>query len=635
MNKDDLLATALKRMDEAQDAELPHRDRAQDDLRFLVGEHWPEEERRIREAEGRPVITINGLPQYVRQTTAQIRDLNPSIKVSPDDAEASKDVAEIIQGLIRHIEYACDAPSIYEQAAESAAACSMGYWRIRNDYCPGLTFDQEVRIERIANPFAVFFDPLAKHPTRKDAQYCFVVEEMSKEAFKAAYPDASGSDFTSEHRPAELQWWGGTDVVVVAEYYWIEHEDVTIHQLDGGVLWRGQLPEGIKPVATRTVKEPRVKWAKLTGSEVLEGLVDVPCRYIPVVAVTGEEWHLGGETYRSSVIRFAKEPALLYNYARSTQVEITALQPKSPYLLTKKQIAGLEEHWAGANEALRPYLVYNTDPEAPTPQRMPPPVSSEAMLTEANLSAEDMKRTTGIYDAALGARSNETSGKAIQERKLEAQNATSIYADNMVKAVRHTGEIIVDMIPKVYDTRRAVRILGEDDQEKIVVINDLMLSQEGQVPVNDVTVGKYAVRISVGPSYQTKRQESRESILQFMGMAPQMAQGIADLAAKQMDWPEADRVAERLRKMLPPGLAEQEEAPSPEQAQAMQMQQAQQMQQQQMAQAMAETEIRKAQAEAVEAEAKAEKARAEAAKAAMEAAMMQRQLTLPTYPQPM
>lgn len=623
MKHPDLLALARERMDDAYSAELEHRERAEDDLRMITGDQWPEEERLEREAEGRPTLTINLLAQNVRQVTGQIRSLNPAIRVTAADSAASKDTAEIMEGMIRHIEYKSDAASVYEQAAESAAACSMGYWRVRADYAEGDTFDQELMIERIYNPFSVFFDPLAKHPTRRDARYCFVVEEMDKDDFIAQYPDARPVDVTSDHKIPHINQWGGKDTVVVAEYMWIEYTEETIGLLPSGQIIRGPFPKGVQVGKQRKVRTPKVMWAKISAHDVLEGPQELPGRYIPVIAVMGEEWHLGEETYRSSVIRYAKDAQMLYNYARSTQAEVTGAQPKAPYLVTTKQIEGLHNYWAEAGIKNRPYLPYNADPEAGAPSRVPPPMSSQALITELQIAAEDVKRTTGIYDASLGARSNETSGKAILARKEESQNATSIYSDNMVKAIQHTGCILVDMIPKIYDTQRIVRVLGEDGQEKMEQINALVMTEQGPLPVNDMTVGKYDVRVQVGPSFSSRREEAREGMFEFLRAMPNAAPIIADLMAKMQDWPEADRVAERLRKTLPPGVAEDtEEEMTPEQMQAKQaqMQQAQ-MQAQQQEEAMQIAKA-KAIAEAEEAKADALKAQAEAEKAQIEVAAM-------------
>lgn len=617
MKDDDIIHEARERVDAAMSADLINREEAETDLRFAAGDHWDEDDRRERELAKKPVITINAMSQFVRQVTGQIRDLNPAIRVMPADGSATKEIAEINEGLIRHIEYQCDAADVYEGAAESAAQCGIGHWRIRTDYVPGLSFDQEILIERIHNPFAVIWDPCAKDPTRKDAQYCFILDEMKREEFKKAYPKASWESLSEDNKPAGMQYFFSGDTVTVAEYYWIEHEKVKIGLLEDGRIIENPRPP-MQYVKERMVNMPRVKWAKITGNEVLEGPQDVAGEFIPVVSVVGEELHMGEGIYRSSVIRFARDPQRLYNLAQSMSAEIMTLQPKAPYLVTTENVAGLEQFWTDANKTNRPYLPFNPDDSGYVPQRIAPPVPSSAVLQSIQIAGEDMKRTTGIYDASLGARSNETSGVGIKARQAEAQNGNSIYADNMVKSVTHTGRIIVGMIPKVYDTQRTIRILGEDDQETLVQINQVMQTENGEMAMNDMTVGRYDVRIAVGPSYTTKRQESSDAMMEFMRTNPQAAPLIGDLVAGMQDWPEADRVAERLRKALPPQLQE----PSDKEQQDPQAMQ-QQQQAAQMAQLRQQMEMRKEDANTRKAEADAAKAEADAKKAADDAVKAQ------------
>lgn len=623
MDDSELLRLARERRSEAEAVDRLNREHAADDLQNLVGRQWPEEVKREREAEDKPCLTINGLSQFVRQVTGQIRQMNPAIKVMAADGQAKEDVAEIYEGLIRQIEYQSDAEAIFERAAESAAACGIGNWRIRTQYAEGDTFDQEIILEPVHNPFAVLWDPLAKHPTRKDARFCFVLDTMDREDFKEQYPDATAEAPGEDQNPSYLVHWYVGDTVSIAEYFWIEEREHTIGLTADGQIVRDPVAP-LNVIRKRKVKTPVVMWAKITGMDVLEGPQELIGPFIPVIAVTGEEWHLGEEMVRSSVIRYAKDPQRLYNYARSAQAELIALQPKSPYMVTARQIKGFEDYWAKANTSNAAVLPYNADPEAPPPQRVPPPIPSAALIGEIQLASEDMKRTTGIYDASLGARSNETSGVAIQSRQAEAQLSTSIYADNMARAVRHTGTILVAMIPRVYDTQRVVRILGEDDQEKMVVINAIMDSMNGPIPVNDLTVGKYDVRIGVGPNYTTKRQEASDGMMQFLQAVPAAAAVTADIIAGMQDWPDADRIAERLRKTLPPGIAEPEEGGGEAEAlqQAVQAQLAQivpQIQQQAMQEAMQAPD-------AVEAQAKAAKAQADAAKAQAEAQLKQMEL---------
>lgn len=609
MNNAELIKTARKRMSDAIDADTDNRDEALDDLEQLIGQgQWPDDIRQEREADGRPCLTINRLPQFVRQVTGDIRRMNPSIKVLPGDQEASEDTAEIIEGLTRHIQSESDASSVYEWAAECAAGCGIGWFRIVTEWEDESSFAQKIRLKAIRNPLTVYFDPLSEMPTREDSDYVFITSLMQKEEFEKAYPDAQPVDADSDAQIEGISNWFNQDTVVVAEYYWKETKQVTLSLLEDGSTIEGAVAP-LRIVRQRKADVTKVMWAKISGKDVLEGPREQACKYIPVVCVPGEEWQVGDRTHRAGVIRYAKDPQRLYNYWRSAQTELVALQPKAPFLVTTKEVHGLETLWKEANNSNRPYLPYNPDEKAPgRPQRATPPVASQGMMSEVQMAAEDMKATTGVYDAALGNKSNETSGVAIRQRQMEADVGTSIYSDNMAKAVECAGRIIVDMIPKIYDTHRVVSILGADDQEKLVAINGVMATQDGLMRVNDVTSGKYAVKVSVGPNYSTMRQEAAENMLEFVRAFPAAAQVTGDLIAKNMDWPGAEEFAERLQKLLPPGMVENEDGQDP-QVQMLQ-QQVQELTQalQQMQQA---PEYRKAQAEASEAESDAEKARFE------------------------
>lgn len=634
----DLLQTAKERLKKAYEADQVGRERMSNDFLFLIGEgQWREEDRMLREAAGKPCLTFNRMPQFLRKVTAQIRALNPAIRVSAADQSASPEIAEVMEGLIRQIEAQSDAAAVYEAAAETAAACSIGYWRILTKYCDGDTFDQDIFLEKIRNPFGVFLDPAAKDETRKDAQWGFIAEAMEVDDFKAQYPGKQVLDATGDSTPSGAVMWRQGDKVVVAEYYWIENEEYEIGLLATGEVLRDPKPP-LDFVAKRTVKRPRVKWAKISGAEVLEGPQDVPGRHIPIVAVVGEEWHIGDQTYRSSVIRFAKDAQVLYNYGRSVGAEVMGQQTLAPWMVTPRQVANLEVYWAQPNRASA-YLPYNPDPEAPPPQRIQPAVPSSAVMSEISLASEDMKATTGIYDASLGARSNETSGIAIQQRQQESEASTSSYADNMVKSITHTGRVILDMIPEVYDAQRAVRILGPDDEEKAVMINAVMEDVNGRFIANDMRVGKYEARVSVGPSYQSKREESASGMFEFMRAIPNAAPAVADLVAAAQDWPDSDRVAERLKKMLPPGMEDDGAQNTPEaQQQAMMMMQ-QQQQAAMLQQQLEMIQLQEAQAKAAQSEAQARKAQADAEKSALEVAKLRLEVETmagisPAFPAP-
>ena len=619
--KDKILDLARKRLDNAIDADRENREQALDDLEKLAGRQWPEAVKSERESNDRPVLTINRLPQFVRQVTGDIRRMNPAIRVSPGDEEASQEMAEIISGIIRGIEYKSDASDVYERAAESAAQCGAGYFRVRTDYVSDHSFEQEIIVESIQNPFSVHFDPDARMPTREDADWCFITERMDREAFEEAYPWAQQVSVEDDG----MSSWVDGDRVLVAEYFWKEYFEREIGLMSDGTVVENPRPP-LDFVKKRKVRSHKVMWAKVSGKEVLEGPQEFPSKYIPVIAVTGEELVLGDEVVRTSVIRYAKDPQQLYNYWRSAQTEMIALQPIAPFIVTPKQIAGFEAHWAAANRTHNPYLPYNPDEKAPgVPQRSAPPVGSSAMMQEVLTAAEDMKATTGIYDAGLGNRSNETSGVAIARRQAESELSTSIYSDNLAKAIAFCGRIIIDMLPRVYDTTRVVKAIGPEGSEEDVVVNDRQILMGQEVVVNDLSRGSYTVKVSVGPSFTTRRQEAAESMIEFVRAFPAAATVAGDLVAKNMDWPGADDLAERLKKLLPPGLSGGNE-PDPEAAQMQAMQQQQAARLSEVNLAEEEAKAAKAAADAERAAAEAEKSRLGVAEQTLELAIKSGQL---------
>lgn len=595
----DLLRIARERYQKAIDNDQDNRDRAVEDLEFLAGDQWPDEIRRQRQDDSRPILTINRMPQFVRQVTGDIRQNRPSIKVRPGDDKADDDIAEIYAGTIRNIEYASDALIAYQTAGEGAAQCGIGHFRIVTAYSSDDSFEQDIRIEAINDHFAVTWDPHAVRKTRSDARYCFVEESVDIETFKARYPDAdtSGWDFQDQGR-TRLGDWLTHETVRIAEYWTVEKEQRTLALIaDGrtidvtdmtdvdGTYIDAETGEPLTVLRTRKAWRNRVEMRIINGGEVLEGPFAWPGRYIPVVPVLGEEIHIQRKTIRHGVIQHAKDAQRMYNFWRSAQTEKIALEPKVPWLVTPSNVIGFEEIWKQANTRNLPYLPFNPDKDAPgyKPERNAPQMGSAAMANEVLTAADDMKATTGIYDAGLGAKSNETSGVAIRARQQESDISTVAYIDNLSRAITHAGRILVDLIPKIYDSERIMRILNEDESTEAVTINQMIQADDGTVrKVNDLSLGKYDVYVTTGPSFSTKRAEAVEGMVDLVRAVPQVGEVIMDILVRNLDWPGAEEIAERLRKTLPPGLAEPREGeeppepppPSPEQMAAAEAEQA-------------------------------------------------------------
>ena len=572
----ELLRIARERYQRGIDADQDNREKGVEDLEFLAGEQWPTTIYQERDNDNRPILTINRMPQFVRQVTGDIRQNHPAIKVRPADDKADKDIADIYTGLVRHIEAQSDAGVAYETAADGGAQCGIGHFRIVTEYSDDDTFDQDIRVKRICDHFSVTWDPHAKEPTRSDARYCFVEESLDINTFKARYPNASTTGFNFQDKSnTHLNDWFSKEAVRVAEYWTKTPEKRLLALLeDGRTIDITNMPDkdGIyigvdgaplpAVVRTREVMRDKVEMRLINGAEVLEKPFTWLGRDIPIIPVLGEEIFIQTKTVRFGVIRNAKDPQRMYNYWRSAQTEQIALQPKAPFLVTATNITGYENIWQEANTRNHPYLPYKPDKDnkGAVPQRQAPQMASGGMHQEVLLAAEDMKATTGIYDAGLGAKSNEKSGIAIRERKEESDTSTYVYADNLTRALRYAGRQLVELIPKVYDNERQVRVLNEDETSDTVTINQTVILEDGsEAKINDISLGKYDVLVTTGPSYGTKRAEAADGILKLVQAVPDTGKLILDILARNLDWPGAEEIAERFRKTLPPGLLEPEE----------------------------------------------------------------------------
>jgi hypothetical protein len=558
---DDILKEALEAFKVSSEAEADNRKEALDDLRFArLAEQWPDDVKSQRETEGRPCLTINRLPAFIRQVINDSRQNKPSIRVHPADSIADPKTAEIINGLIRGIEYTSNADVAYDTGLESAVDKSFGYWRVNVKYAHDDSFDKDIVIDAIPNPFSVYGDPYSTKADSSDWNTAFVVDTLTKKQFKAKYKGADTKSWDVEYNDLEAPW-GGDDMIMVAEFWKRTEVPRMIVQLsDGTVIDSDTYKEqkelfdmvGLEVTGERQSKTHKVKQYIVSGAEVLE-TNDWAGRYIPIIPVYGEEVNVEGKRILRSLVRDAKDPQRMFNYWRTTSTELVALAPKTPFIGQKGSFNTDANKWATANTKTHAYIEY----DGPTPpQRQPFAGAPAGALQEALNASDDMKAIIGIYDAGLGARSNETSGKAILARQRESDTSTFHFIDNLNRSIRHTGRVLIDLIPHVYNGDRIVRVLGGDDKRtpENVRVNAPTQLKDGTEHIYDLTAGKYDLTVDTGPSYNTQREEAANQMVELLRAFPQAAPFIGDLLAKNLDWPGADEIAKRLEMMLPPEI---------------------------------------------------------------------------------
>jgi len=571
-NDTKFLAKARGRWELAAETESENRKKALDDLKFRAGDQWDGNIKSDRDGDNRPCLTINQLPQFIRQVTNEQRQNRAAVNVSPTGDGATKETAEVFQGMIRHIEYDSDADIAYDTAGQSAVTSGIGYFRFITEYADDQSFDQDIKFKRIRNPFTVYMDPASQEPDASDANWCFIAVDYTEEDYKREFPKSKLAQTNDwESIGDQIIGWASKDGCRVVEYFYKDYVEKTLVMLvDGSKGYLEDLPEDQHPPqdrikAKRTVAVPQVKWCKMNGIEVLDE-TDWLGKWIPVIPVLGDELDVNGKRILEGIVRHAKDPARMYNYWVSAETEMIALAPKAPFIGVAGQFEGYEEKWTSANRKNLAYLEYNPKTVAgnlaPPPQRnqYEPPIQA---INHARLaSRDDLKATTGIYASGLGDQGNEQTGRAILARQHQGQISNFHYIDNMTRAIRHAGRILVDLIPKIYDTERIVRIIAPDGGQKMVKVNGPTGEVDPKTKVERIYalgVGKYDVVVEAGPSYHTKREEALASMLQLSQNYPKLMEVAGDIVVGNMDWEGALEISERLKKTLPPGYAADEQ----------------------------------------------------------------------------
>jgi hypothetical protein len=586
-DNDPRIDEAKKFLQLCNDVDSNNRAEALDDVRFAAGDQWPVDVQNSRVLESRPCLTINKIDAYIRQICNQQRQQRPRIKVHGMNNEADAKMAEILTGVCRHIETQSSADIAYDTAFEYAVKMGWGYFRVVTEYTSDDSFEQEIYIRPIDNPFTVYFDPNSQLPDGSDAERCLITTVINKKVFKDQYPWAEiDQGFNSRGTGDSNSEWVTKEDIRIAEYFYTKRTPEKLVQLsDGTSVFKSELPSkeilekaGITIVDERDTYKKEIHWCKVTAMQVLESGVWAG-KYIPVIPVYGQQVILDSKHKKFGLVRMAKDPQRMYNYWTTALTESVALAPKAKWLLAEGQDEGHENEWAMANIKALPVLRYKqTDTEgrlAPTPTRLQPEPPPAGIIAATQGMSADLMTVVGIYDPSQLPQGN-MSGKAIQGQQQQVDMVNFHYYDNLTRSIAYTGRIILDLIPSIYDTERVMRIIGADGKPEMVTLNQRSKTEEGVEKIlNDTSVGKYDVVMDTGPGYASKRQEAANSMLTMLSADPTLMQTAGDLIFRNMDFPGADIIADRMAAQNP--LAQiDEKSDIPPQVQ-MQLAQSQQM----------------------------------------------------------
>lgn len=588
---DAILKASRDGLTERVEAEFEQRKAMADDLRFATLEQWPAEIRSARENDvvngPRPCLTVDQINQFITQVSNDMRQNHPSIKTRPVDNVGDSETAKVFQGLIRHIEDRSSAPIAYQTAGDSTVTIGLGFVRVRADYIEPDSFDQELIIDRVPDTFAVY---LGKHkmPDGSDADAGWILDKMPLANFKRDYPKAkcTSEDFDGMGESPE---WNTEETITVCEYYYKQYTPATLLFLASGkTMFKDdydKLPKADRPVivSRRKTQKVSVKWCKHSAVEILER-TDWPGQYIPIAEEVGKEKIVDGKRVLWGLVRPAKDSLRAFNYWISALTEKMALAPKAPFIGAVGQFATMGDQWDKAN--VNNYAKLEYDPidvngnMIPAPRRQEPMQMEPAMAAMLQMMQNNVKSSLGMYKAAIGEAESQQSGRAILALQKESDTGTLHFGDNQALMITHIGRILVDVIPKFYDTKRVLRILGEDDQPDTVSIDPAqkepmrkVMGADGKIKkIYNLSVGKYDVTVSSGPGYQTSRQEAATVMTDLANTAkdPVSAAILRYGAVKNSDFAGSDEIVRMLKSMLPPQAitAEGEQEPIPAAAMA-------------------------------------------------------------------
>lgn len=598
------LEDCLEFMRVAESAESGTRKKAVAALRFASGENqWPTSIQVQRDLDNRPCLTINKTDAFCRQVVNQMRQQRPRMTVHPVGDGADVDKAEVIKGVLRHIEVNSNADVAYDTANEFQVRAGRGYWRVTHRYIAEDSFDQDIFIDPIDNPFTVFWDPQSSSPDGLDAMKALVITMMRREEFKQRWPKADPCDFRSISDGDDADWVTETEVRV-GEFWTVDTVPDTLVEYSNG--WSGfkskMDPEAVKALNLTVVRERpthrrQVRMHLCSAKEVLQSS-DWAGRYIPIVPVYGNRLNVDGEVQISGMVDNLVDPQRMYNFWRTSEAEIVALAPKAPWVMAEGQMEGHESEWEQANtksySVLSYKVLYDEAGNAlPPPQRQAPQPIPAANLTAANNAAEDMKAVAGIYDPSMGERDGDPSGVALSRHNQQSEISNFHFFDNSCRALRATGVICLDLMQYIYGPDRVMRIIGEDGQAETVTLNERKQAEGAAAAqvLNDVSVGRYDVVMDTGPGYNTKRIESADNMLKLLStpLGEKIADVADDIVVRHFDWSGARDLADRLAAANP--LAQDDQLPDfPPEAQQMIKQLRGQTQQLQQALQQAELE---------------------------------------------
>lgn len=586
----EIFEEAKDRLRIAAEAEADNRKRAKRSMLFREGDQW-DHDVTTTASEDSPEITVNLVDALVKRVENNIKQQRPRGKCHPVGEGADIEIAEIINGIGRHVETRSEASVAYDTAAAHALTAGWGYFRIIAEYVSPRSFQKDLRILPIRNLFSVHMDPAAQMPHGSDQTWCIISLKMKRQEYKRRYPDAENTNWEDVTRDESRLEWEDKEEIRLAEYFRIIEKPQKLYMIKGQdgqefTKYRSELPRdpqtgklmnidlvkqmlaerGMHFDGDRESVKRTVQWFRLNGSKVMERQ-ELPGSYIPIFRVEGNATDIDGKMLKRGMVETMQDPARMVNYGEVAKIKRLGLAPKAPWVAAEGQLDGHPE-WDDANTRSYSVLTYkpivietSAGPMMPPPPARQPPTQIEQGFSEfVSGMRSNLMAVSGMPNEPGQDKTGEVvSGRAISKRQWLSDQSHFQYYDNLTLAIAQCWRVMVEWIPTYYSEQRMQRVIGEDSTPKMVELNKEHQDEETGVKrvKNDLSIGTYDIVMDTGPGYESKREEGSENLmglLKVQALAEIIAKTGPDLVFRSIDHPYMQELADRLMAASPDGL---------------------------------------------------------------------------------
>ena len=544
---------------------------------FVMGSQWTEDESKLFIDYKKIPLSFNKLAPLINHLLGEQRQNTPNLQVIPSDG-VPVETAATREALVKDISLNSSAKRVYQNAFQQASIGGFGAYMIDTEYENNRSFNQIIVIRDIKDPTWCYWDVSAQSPCKTDGMCAGYRTRMSRKMFAGEYGkdlEASIGAEANYDEGSATGWIFSTDneITVISDYERV-YKDEIIYQLSNSRVINAKELKKLEVIMVedqkfyfdndelvtvenkRTVPKYTIVHRKIAGDWILEE-TDFPSEQLPVIFVDQNSYiDKSGKQICRPFIKDARDSQRYINYLGTQSAYLMRVSRYDQFLVSKENVKSPDTQiiWRDPATA-QGGLVYDESPNGNKPEQLRPPELSQSLITQYQRALSDIESCTGMYGTQVGEQGNETSGKAIDARTRRGNYNTYVPFDSLNRTVACGGQIIDEMIPKIYDSERSIMLNMPDRGVSEVTLNKQTDAYGSQIE-NDMRSGHYTIRLVPGASFEGQKQENLESIQTVLQADPSLFRLVADLYVENLPLANNIELRNRLRTIVPPEIIE-------------------------------------------------------------------------------